>query len=49
VEAALAAEGVSEIEGVYFLERGYEDLENRLKALGARVGLQEALLAAAAD
>ncbi len=49
VVAALAAEGVSEIEGVYFLERGYEDLEARLQALGARVGLEEASLALAAD
>lgn len=49
VVAALAAEGVSEIEGVYFLERGYEDLEARFQALGARVGLEEASLALAAD
>ncbi|WP_117238131.1 UDP-N-acetylglucosamine 1-carboxyvinyltransferase [Thermus sediminis] len=49
VVAALAAEGVSEIEGVYFLERGYEHLEERLGALGARVGLEEAPLAVAAD
>jgi UDP-N-acetylglucosamine 1-carboxyvinyltransferase len=47
VVAALAADGVSEIEGVYFLERGYEHLEERLQALGARVSLEEALLAAA--
>jgi UDP-N-acetylglucosamine 1-carboxyvinyltransferase len=32
---------------VYFLERGYEQLEERLQALGARVSLEEALLAAA--
>ncbi|GAA6756460.1 UDP-N-acetylglucosamine 1-carboxyvinyltransferase [Thermus thalpophilus] len=49
VVAALSAEGVSEIEGVYFLERGYEDLEERLKALGARVGVAEVALAQAAD
>ena len=49
VVAALSAEGVSEIEGVYFLERGYEHLEERLKALGARVGLEETPLALAAD
>jgi UDP-N-acetylglucosamine 1-carboxyvinyltransferase len=47
VVAALAADGVSDIEGVYFLERGYEHLEERLQALGARVSLEEALLAAA--
>lgn len=49
VVAALSAEGVSEIEGVYFLERGYEDLGERLRALGARVGLEETALALAAD
>lgn len=49
VVAALAAEGVSEIEGVYFLERGYEHLEERLGALGARVSLAEVPLALAAD
>ncbi|MCS6867136.1 UDP-N-acetylglucosamine 1-carboxyvinyltransferase, partial [Thermus sp.] len=49
VVAALSAEGVSEVEGVYFLERGYEDLEERLRALGARVGLEETALNLAAD
>ncbi|TBH14825.1 UDP-N-acetylglucosamine 1-carboxyvinyltransferase [Thermus thermamylovorans] len=49
VVAALAAEGVSEIEGVYFLERGYEHLEERLRSLGARVGVAEVPLALAAD
>ncbi len=47
VVAALAAHGTSRIEGVYFLERGYENLEERLRALGAgvRVLTQEALAA----
>ncbi|MDM7323949.1 MAG: UDP-N-acetylglucosamine 1-carboxyvinyltransferase [Thermus sp.] len=50
VVAALAAEGVSEIEGMYFLERGYEHLEERLGALGARVNLSEVpLVSLAAD
>ncbi|MGC8877428.1 UDP-N-acetylglucosamine 1-carboxyvinyltransferase [Thermus sp.] len=49
VVAALSAEGVSEIEGVYFLERGYEDLVERLGALGAQVRLEETPLAVAAD
>ena len=47
VIAALAAEGVTELEGVYFLGRGYEDLEARLAALGARVFPQPALEAVA--
>ncbi|MER3451534.1 MAG: UDP-N-acetylglucosamine 1-carboxyvinyltransferase, partial [Thermus sp.] len=45
VIAALAAEGVTELEGLYFLERGYEDLENRLRALGARLLSEEAVAA----
>jgi UDP-N-acetylglucosamine 1-carboxyvinyltransferase len=49
VVAALSAEGTTEIEGVYFLERGYEHLEERLKALGARVSTAEMVLAQAAD
>lgn len=35
--AALAADGVSEIEGVHFIERGYEDFVGKLKALGAEI------------
>lgn len=49
VVAALSAEGASEIEGVYFLERGYEHLTERLQALGARVHLRENPVALAAD
>ncbi|MCL2557136.1 MAG: UDP-N-acetylglucosamine 1-carboxyvinyltransferase [Treponema sp.] len=35
--AALCAEGRSVIRNVYQIERGYENLENRLSALGARI------------
>jgi UDP-N-acetylglucosamine 1-carboxyvinyltransferase len=37
VLAALAAEGMSEIENVYHIDRGYETLERRLKSLGADI------------
>ncbi len=37
VIAAILAEGRSEIEGVEHIERGYEDLENELRKLGARI------------
>ncbi|MFB0526792.1 MAG: UDP-N-acetylglucosamine 1-carboxyvinyltransferase [bacterium] len=35
--AALAAEGKTEIFGVNHLDRGYEDIERKLKRLGARI------------
>jgi len=35
--AALAAEGKTEIFGVNHLDRGYEDIEKKLKRLGARI------------
>ena len=35
--AALAADGTTEISDVHFIDRGYEDLEGRLSALGAEV------------
>ncbi len=35
--AALAADGSTEIEGVNFIERGYEDFPGKLKALGADI------------
>ncbi len=41
--AALAAEGTTEIENIQFIERGYSDIVNKLKSLGAqikRVGIQ---------
>ncbi|WP_027882606.1 UDP-N-acetylglucosamine 1-carboxyvinyltransferase [Meiothermus rufus] len=47
--AALAAEGESHISGLTYIERGYEDVENRLRSLGAQVGLQTPELALAAD
>ncbi len=38
VVAALAAEGDSEIRGVSYIDRGYEDIAGRLRALGATAG-----------
>ncbi|MCI8649357.1 MAG: UDP-N-acetylglucosamine 1-carboxyvinyltransferase [Anaerotruncus sp.] len=35
--AAMAAEGVTEIEDIMYIERGYEDITKKLCALGARV------------
>jgi len=37
VVAGLAAQGITEISRIYHLERGYEDMTGKLKALGARV------------
>ena len=37
VIAALAAEGVSEITNVHYIERGYEDIIGKLRALGAKL------------
>ncbi|HVC10687.1 MAG TPA: UDP-N-acetylglucosamine 1-carboxyvinyltransferase, partial [Burkholderiales bacterium] len=37
VIAALAAEGETLIDRIYHLDRGYEALERKLSALGARV------------
>jgi len=37
VIAALCAQGQSEIHNVYQIERGYEDIVNRLNSLGARI------------
>ncbi len=47
--AALAAEGESHISGMKYIERGYDDIENRLRSLGAQVGVQVPELALAAD
>ena len=47
--AALAAEGESHISGMRLIERGYDDLENRLHSLGAQVDVQRPELALAAD
>lgn len=35
--AALAADGVTEVEDMYHVDRGYEDFESKLTALGAEV------------
>jgi UDP-N-acetylglucosamine 1-carboxyvinyltransferase len=48
--AGLAAEGVTEIEDIYHVERGYEDIEKKLRALGAdirKVGIPESVVAQA--
>ena len=36
--AGLAAEGVTTVENVHLIDRGYENLENMLAQLGADVG-----------
>ena len=48
--AALAAQGVTEIEEICHIERGYENIEEKLQALGAdirRVPVQVAVTAKA--
>lgn len=47
--AALAAEGESKIEGMEHVVRGYEDLPQRLKSLGAQLRLEAPVLTLAAD
>lgn len=37
VLAALAAEGVSEVENVYYIDRGYENFAEKLQLLGAQI------------
>ncbi len=37
VIAALSAEGTTEIEDIFHVERGYEDIEKKLRAIGADV------------
>lgn len=37
VLAGLAAEGVTEVNGIHHIDRGYEDLEEKLRSLGALV------------
>ncbi len=39
--AALAADGVSEISNVQYIERGYEDIIGKLRSLGARISYAE--------
>ena len=37
VTAALAAEGISEIEGTCYIDRGYESIEKVLRSAGADI------------
>ena len=37
VTAALAAEGISEISNIHYIDRGYEDIESVLSSLGADI------------
>lgn len=41
VLAALAAEGTTVVDGVHHIDRGYENFELKLAALGADVSRQE--------
>ncbi|MDR2615307.1 MAG: UDP-N-acetylglucosamine 1-carboxyvinyltransferase, partial [Oscillospiraceae bacterium] len=41
VVAALGAEGVTEISGLHHIDRGYDNLETALRALGAQVVISE--------
>ena len=41
VIAALAAKGESEISCVQYIERGYEDIVDKLRALGANIRVVE--------
>jgi UDP-N-acetylglucosamine 1-carboxyvinyltransferase len=43
VIAALAAEGTTEISDMFYVDRGYEDLEGRLASLGAEVHREPSL------
>ena len=37
VLAGLAAEGKTTVHGLHHLDRGYEDLENKFRSLGAKL------------
>ena len=41
VIAALCAEGTTTIEDAHYIERGYEDIIGKLRALGARIDCVE--------
>jgi UDP-N-acetylglucosamine 1-carboxyvinyltransferase len=41
VIAGLAAKGTTEIHRIYHLERGYEDLEQKLVKIGAKISRQQ--------
>ena len=50
VIAGLAATGTTEIEDIYHIERGYEDMEKKLRALGAdmkKISVPEGVMAQA--
>lgn len=49
VIAALAADGLSVIEGMQYINRGYENLAERLRSLGANVTQAEEVFATAVD
>jgi UDP-N-acetylglucosamine 1-carboxyvinyltransferase len=42
VLAGLAAEGVTHVQRIYHLDRGYERIETKLKAVGARIRREKA-------
>ena len=35
--AALAADGVSTVDDIFYIERGYEDFPEKLRSLGAQI------------
>ena len=37
VMAALAADGISSVEDIHYIERGYEDFPEKLRSLGAQI------------
>ncbi|MFQ9868459.1 MAG: UDP-N-acetylglucosamine 1-carboxyvinyltransferase, partial [Bilophila wadsworthia] len=37
VLAGLAAKGITTVQRIYHLDRGYEHIENKLNAVGARI------------
>ena len=37
VIAGLAAQGITEVDGIYHIERGYEDLVGKLAGVGADI------------
>lgn len=43
IVAGLAAEGTTQVQRVYHLDRGYERIEEKLRALGADVRRQRAV------
>ena len=35
--AGLSAEGITTVDDIYFIERGYEDFDKKLQSLGAQI------------